>query len=139
MQIIVSLMCGLIMSTGLIISGMVNPQKVLGFLDIGGGFDPTLGFVMAGALLITMAGYRLTGCCAKPVLSQCFNVPAKTKIDAALILGSISFGIGWGMAGFCPAPAILGMGLGIEKAFIFVLAMLGGMHIANILKAARRF
>ncbi len=139
MQIIVSLICGLIMSAGLIISGMVDPKKVRGFLDISGSFDPTLGFVMAGALIITAAGYRWIGRCAKPVLCECFNMPVKNNIDKPLIVGAAIFGTGWGLAGFCPAPAIAGIGLGIDNAFMFVLAMLAGMCLAKIVKTFAKF
>ncbi len=117
------------MATGLILSGMVNPQKVIGFLDIFGSFDPTLAFVMAGALLVTTIGYRLTGFCSKPVLCEGFDTPAKNKIDGSLIAGSAIFGIGWGLAGFCPAPAMVGIGLGLHKAVVFVGAMLFGMYL----------
>ena len=131
MNIIVSLISGLIMSMGLIISGMTNPQKVIGFLDLFGNFDSTLGFVMAGALLVTGVGFCLMGRCAKPVLCEKFIVPSKQKIDAPLILGAATFGIGWGLAGFCPGPAIVGVGLGLSKAIIFIIAMLAGMSLAR--------
>ena len=130
MNIIVALASGLIMSIGLIISGMVNPQKVIGFLDIFGHFDPTLGFVMAGGLTVTAIGYRLFGQ-TKPLLCDKFELPQKTEIDASLIGGAILFGIGWGLAGFCPGPAIVGIGLGFSKAIIFVAAMLAGMLVAR--------
>jgi len=132
MQIIISFLTGFIMSLGLIVSGMVNPEKVIGFLDIFGRFDPTLAFVMAGALLVASIGYRLIGCCSKPVLCDSFDKPANIKIDSRLVIGSAIFGIGWGLAGFCPGPAIVGVGLGISKAIIFVAAMLVGMHLAKI-------
>lgn len=135
MQIIMALMGGLIMSAGLIISEMVNPKRVIGFLDVFGNFDPTLGFVMAGALLVTTGGYRWAKCCPKPVLCDCFNLPAQTKIDAPLIWGAVIFGIGWGLAGFCPAPVIVGIGLGVDKALVFTLAMLAGMSLAKRIKS----
>lgn len=131
MPVFISFICGLIMSFGLIISGMVNPKKVLGFLDIFGSFDPTLAFVMAGALIVAMIGFRMISKCPKPVLCDSFDQPAETKIDAPLVCGSAIFGVGWGLAGFCPGPGIVGMGLGLEKAFIFVLAMLAGMVMAK--------
>ena len=121
---------GLIMSMGLIISGMVNPQKVIGFLDLFGHFDLTLAFVMAGALSVTAIGYRLLGC-SKPLLCEYFDLPKKNKIDTPLVLGAAIFGIGWGLAGFCPGPAIVGVGLGLSKAMIFVVAMLAGMFLAR--------
>ncbi len=123
------------MSLGLIISGMVNPQKVLGFLDVFGNFDLTLAFVMAGALVVTTIGYRLSGICAKPFLCEKFNLPSKNKIDARLILGSAVFGIGWGLAGFCPGPAIVGIGLCLPQVGVFVIAMLTGMFLAKKVQA----
>ncbi len=128
MGIIAALISGLLMSVGLIISGMVNPVKVIGFLDIFGHFDPTLAFVMAGALLVTSIGYRLI---SKPLLCASFDLPTKSKVDAPLILGAAIFGCGWGLAGFCPGPAIVGVGLGLSQAIIFVLAMLIGMFLAK--------
>ena len=130
MYIFMAFISGLIMSIGLIISGMVNPQKVIGFLDLFGHFDPTLAFVMAGALSVTAIGYRLAGN-SKPLLCDSFDLPKKSKIDRPLILGAVLFGMGWGLAGFCPGPAIVGVGLGFLKAMIFVIAMLSGMFLAR--------
>ena len=131
MPIFISFLSGFIMAVGLIISGMVNPQKVIGFLDLFGYFDPTLAFVMIGALLVSFIGYRLIGRCQKPLLCDSFNTPSNQKVDAPLILGAAVFGIGWGWAGFCPGPAIVGIGLGFPKAVIFVIAMLVGMFLAK--------
>ncbi len=130
MYIIIAFISGLIMSIGLIISGMINPQKVIGFLDLFGSFDPTLAFVMVGALSVAAIGYRLVGH-SKPLLCECFDLPKKNKIDASLIGGSIIFGIGWGLAGFCPGSAIVGVGLGLIKTIVFVFAMLIGMLLAR--------
>jgi len=130
MYILMAFISGFIMSIGLIISGMVNPQKVIGFLDLFGHFDPTLAFVMAGALSVTAVGYRLIGN-SKPLLCESFDLPKKNEIDAPLIGGTIIFGIGWGLAGFCPGPALVGVGLGVPKAAIFALAMLTGMFFAR--------
>ena len=132
MDIFISFFSGLIMATGLILSGMVNPQRVIGFLDIFGHFDPTLAFVMAGALIVAAIGFRLVGRCHKPVVGERFDLPAKTKIDLPLIIGSAIFGIGWGLAGFCPGPAFVGIGLGLSKAAIFVAAMLTGMYLSKM-------
>jgi len=118
------------MSIGLIVSGMVNPQKVIGFLDWFGHFDPTLAFVMVGALTVTAIGYRLAGK-TKPLLCESFDLPHKKNIDAPLIWGAVMFGIGWGLAGFCPGPALVGVGLALPKAVIFVSAMLLGMFLAK--------
>lgn len=122
--------CGLMMSLGLIISGMVNPQKVIGFLDIFGNFDPTLAFVMAGALIVAGIGFRLRAC-PKPVLCEAFELPKKNKIDTPLISGAAMFGIGWGLAGFCPGPAIVGIGFGLSKVLTFIIAMVLGMFLAK--------
>lgn len=130
MFIIMAFISGLVMSLGLIVSGMVNPQKVIGFLDIFGSFDATLVFVMGGALFVTSIGFRWIGC-SKPLLCESFDLPKKNRIDAPLILGAALFGIGWGLAGFCPGPAIVGVGLGFFKAIIFVVAMLIGMFLAK--------
>lgn len=137
MQVMIALISGVLMSLGLIISGMVNPQKVIGFLDIFGHFDPTLAFVMAGALLVTGVGFRLIGFCGKPILCEQFNAPSNNKIDAPLIIGSAIFGVGWGLAGFCPGPAIVGVGLGLPKAMIFVSAMLAGMLLVRKLFSSK--
>jgi uncharacterized membrane protein YedE/YeeE len=130
MYILVSFICGLTMSIGLIISGMINPQKVIGFLDLFGDFDPTLAFVMVGALSVAAIGFRLFGF-SKPLLCESFDLPKKNKIDVKLLGGAGLFGIGWGLAGFCPGPAIVGVGLGFPKAVIFVFAMLVGMFLAK--------
>ncbi len=130
MTVIIAFICGLIMSVGLIISGMTNPQKVIGFLDMFGEFDPTLAFVMAGALLVAAIGFRVVGC-SKPLFCECFDLPKKNKIDFALIAGAAIFGVGWGLAGFCPGPVIVGLGLGLPYAGVFVSAMLVGMFFAR--------
>lgn len=130
MYVLTSFISGLIMSIGLIISGMINPKKVIGFLDLFGSFDPTLAFVMAGALGVAFIGYHLAGS-NKPMLCASFDLPKKTKIDIPLILGAVMFGIGWGLAGFCPGPAIVGIGLGLSKAVVFVAAMILGMFMAR--------
>ena len=130
MFIAMAFVCGLMMSVGLIISGMINPQKVIGFLDIFGNFDPTLAFVMAGALIVAGIGFRLSGC-PKPVLCEAFELPKKNKIDTPLILGAALFGIGWGLAGFCPGPAIVGIGFGLSKVLTFCIAMVSGMFLAK--------
>ncbi len=130
MTVIVAFICGLIMSVGLIISGMTNPQKVIGFLDVFGHFDPTLAFVMAGAVFVAAIGFRVVGC-SKPLLCECFDLPKKNKMDLPLIAGAAIFGVGWGLVGFCPGPALVGLGLGLSQAGVFVPAMLLGMFFAR--------
>ena len=130
MNILVSFISGFMMSIGLIISGMINPKKVIGFLDLFGAFDPTLAFVMLGALGITFLGFRLISS-SKPLLCESYDLPKNNKIDASLVMGSSIFGIGWGIAGFCPGPALVGVGLELPKAVFFILAMLVGMFLAR--------
>ncbi len=131
MNVGVAFICGLMMSVGLLVSGMANPAKVLGFLDVAGAFDPTLAFVMMGALVVTTFGYRWAQRAQKPVCADGFSFPGKTKPDAPLVIGAVLFGIGWGLAGFCPGPALVGVGLGQSKAALFVLAMLVGMFLGR--------
>ena len=133
MYVIMALICGWVMSAGLILSGMVNPAKVIGFLDVSGAFDPTLAFVMAGALAVTFIGYRLIGQ-SKPLLCANAELAKNNKIDKPLIIGAAMFGTGWGLAGFCPAPALVGIGSGISEATVFVMAMLAGMGSAKLIR-----
>jgi len=104
--------CGLVFGLGLTVSGMMNPAKVIGFLDVAGDWDPTLVFVMGGALLVTLPGYRAILKGRRPVLANSFSLPTKKSLDAPLILGSALFGVGWGLVGFCPGPAVAALGLG---------------------------
>ena len=124
---IASLVCGLIFGFGLLISGMTDPVKVLGFLDILGPWDPTLAFVMIGALAVSAAGFAFARHRGAPVLaSQCLW-PARKSIDASLVTGSILFGIGWGLVGLCPGPAIENLGTLSPQVILFVAAMMLGM------------
>jgi uncharacterized membrane protein YedE/YeeE len=128
-----SAVAGLLFGGGLVLSGMVNPEKVLRFLDLGaipaGGWDPSLAFVMGGALAVALPAFALARRRAKPLLGEAFHLPERGAVDLRLILGSILFGIGWGLVGFCPGPAIAALGLDGWKAPIFVLAMLAGMTL----------
>jgi uncharacterized membrane protein YedE/YeeE len=140
-QGIVSLVSGLLFGAGLVLSGMVNPEKVLAFLDLGaipqGGWDPSLAFVMGGALLVGFPAFALVRRRAKPLLAGRFQLPEKTRIDGALLLGSALFGIGWGLVGFCPGPAIAALGLDGWKAPLFILAMLCGMALKDRIAPSR--
>ena len=118
---------GLTFGLGLIVSGMADPGKVKGFLDLAGAWDPSLAFVMAGAILVGFFAFRVAGRCARSFLGTAMHLPARRDIDLRLIGGSIVFGVGWGLAGFCPGPALVSFAAGQEKAAIFVAAMLGGM------------
>ena len=127
MKNVFSAVCGLIFGIGLIISGMVNPAKVQNFLDIAGYWDPSLAFVMGSALVVTGLGFALLRRRTAPFLMPSFNWPTRTDIDAPLLAGAALFGIGWGLSGLCPGPAIT-MGLtGISEIAVFVGAMLASI------------
>jgi uncharacterized membrane protein YedE/YeeE len=118
---------GLLFGLGIVVSGMVDPAKVLAFLDVAGNWDPSLAFVMGGAIPVAAIGFSLARGIARPIWSRRFSEPAKLGIDARLILGSILFGAGWGLAGYCPAPALVASVHGQSGTLIFVAAMLAGM------------
>ncbi|KAA5803887.1 YeeE/YedE family protein [Alkalicaulis satelles] len=118
---------GLLFGLGLVISGMINPAKVLNFLDVAGSWDPSLAFVMGGALAVTAIGYRLVLPRGKPLFAERFALPAARQLDPRLIGGAALFGIGWGLAGFCPGPALSAAALGMAEVYIFLAAMLAGM------------
>ena len=118
---------GLVFGFGLIGSGMADPGKVKGFLDLAGAWDPSLAFVMAGAIGVGFFAFRFGGRRAQSFLGGAMQLPAARDIDLPLVAGSVVFGIGWGLAGFCPGPALVALGAGYDQAFVFVLAMLAGM------------
>ena len=120
---------GLVFGAGLILSGMTDPGKVIGFLDVAGNWDPSLAFVMGGAILVGIFAFALAHRRAKTFFGGAMHLPQNRDIDTRLVAGSAAFGIGWGLAGFCPGPALVSLGSGQEKAAIFVAAMLGGMLI----------
>ena len=120
---------GLVFGVGLILSGMTDPGKVIGFLDLAGNWDPSLAFVMAGAILVAFFAFRLAARRTRSFLSGAMHLPQRRDIDARLVGGSIVFGIGWGMAGFCPGPALVSFASGVEPAAVFVAAMLFGMAV----------
>ncbi|MFL9670891.1 DUF6691 family protein [Variovorax sp. AB1(2024)] len=129
-----SLLAGLVFGLGLIVSGMANPAKVLGFLDLAGAWDPSLAFVMAGAIAVAMAGFLAARRRTLSILGAQMRVPSARRIDRRLVLGSLLFGVGWGVAGFCPGPGLVALGMGEPKALVFVAAMLAGMGIFELLK-----
>lgn len=129
LRTLAALGCGLVFGLGLAVSGMMNPAKVIGFLDVAGDWDPTLAFVMGGALLVAVPAYRFIPRRGRPVLEEEFSLPKKRTIDAPLLGGSALFGVGWGMVGFCPGPAIAALGTGLLPVFAFVAAMLAGMAL----------
>ena len=122
---------GVMFGFGLIISGMTNPQKILNFLDITGFWDPSLIFVMGGAVLVGLGGFYLVTKRSEAFFGGALHIPKRRDITMPLIIGSVMFGVGWGIAGFCPGPAIISLGSGQIKALVFVLAMLAGMAICD--------
>ncbi len=133
MKLVLSaLLCGLLIGLGLVTSGMADPAKVLGFLDLLGQWDPTLAFVMGGGLCVYLPLYHLIVKPRQaPVLALSFQLPSKTKTEKRLIMGAATFGIGWGMSGICPGPAITNLSGGQTGIFLFVIAMLVGMILTN--------
>ncbi len=127
-----ALIAGIIFGAGLSISDMVNPSRVLNFLDISGNWDPTLLLVMAGGLFVTAIGYKMVFRMKAPLIGGDFNLPTKKDIDARLIVGATTFGIGWGLAGICPGPALADLFTLEPKVFVFVGAMLAGTLAANV-------
>ncbi|RTL50643.1 MAG: YeeE/YedE family protein [Bradyrhizobiaceae bacterium] len=135
MAIFAQFLIGLIFGLGLIISGMSDPAKVLNFLDLAaipkGTWDASLVFVMAGAVAVTFVGFRFVFKSSRPIFADCFHLPATTGLDARIVIGPVLFGIGWGMAGFCPGPAFTALIGKSPAAFIFVSAMFTGMVAAR--------
>jgi uncharacterized membrane protein YedE/YeeE len=129
-----SLLAGLVFGLGLIVSGMANPAKVLGFLDLAGAWDPSLAFVMAGAIAVGMVAFMVARRRTVSFLGAEMRLPSARHIDRRLIVGSLLFGIGWGIAGFCPGPGLVALGMGETKALVFVAAMLAGMGIFELLE-----
>ena len=118
---------GLVFGAGLLVSGMANPAKVIGFLDLAGAWDPSLLFVMVGAIAVAAVGFALAGRRTTALLGEPMALPSSRTIDRRLVLGSVAFGVGWGLAGFCPGPALVALGAGEAKAIVFTGAMLAGM------------
>jgi uncharacterized membrane protein YedE/YeeE len=132
MVALASLVCGLIFGLGLLISGMTQPAKVLGFLDIFGHWDPTLVFVMAAALVVSSAGFGLARQRGRPVLAARLQWPTRTDIDRSLVVGSALFGIGWGLVGLCPGPALVNLAGLMPSVIVFALAMAAGMIMKDL-------
>lgn len=137
MTALIACASGLVFGLGLIVSGMANPAKVLGFLDLAGPWDPSLAFVMGGAVLITAVGFAVLRRRRASLTGEPLRWPTATRIDLRLALGSLAFGAGWGLAGFCPGPALVAAAAGVPQALIFVAAMLVGMAIYSALEAFR--
>lgn len=131
-RLLAALVAGALFATGLVLSGMVNPARVLGFLDVAGAWDPTLAFVMAGALTVAAPAFWLQRRRARPLLDTAFHLPPKLTIDRPLLAGAVLFGLGWGLAGFCPGPALAALGGGQPGVLVFVAAMAAGMVLYRL-------
>lgn len=125
---------GLIFGIGLILSGMVNPAKVLAFLDLAGAWDPSLALVMGGAIAVALPAFQFLKGRTQTVFAEPLHLPTRQDIDARLIVGSLGFGVGWGLAGFCPGPALVAVGAMKPEAVVFVIAMLAGMGLFELLE-----
>ncbi len=130
-----SLLSGLIFGIGLILAGMANPAKVLAFLDVAGLWDPSLGLVMAGAIGLGLIAFTIAKKRNLSYLGFSIQLPTNRVIDKRLVLGSMTFGVGWGLAGICPAPAFVLLGAGSSKGIIFVIAMIAGMGLYELLES----
>jgi uncharacterized membrane protein YedE/YeeE len=138
MTVFFSFFAGLVFGLGLIISGMANPAKVLGFLDLAGPWDPSLAFVMAGAIAVGAFAFAFARRRTTTLLDLPMQLPTADKLDRRLVGGSLLFGVGWGVAGFCPGPALVALGMGEAKAVVFVAAMLVGMGLFEVLESLNR-
>lgn len=127
-----ALIVGLLFGAGLALSDMINPARVLAFLDLAGQWDPTLAFVMGGALIPSAIGYLIVGRMKKPVLADTFCIPENRVIERRLVFGATLFGAGWGLVGLCPGPAIAGLIFGMWQLWLFAAAMLGGMLLHRV-------
>ncbi|MEX0347786.1 MAG: DUF6691 family protein [Paracoccaceae bacterium] len=136
MRLAIVFLIGVIFGTGITVSGMANPAKVLNFFDVAGGWDPSLIFVMGGALVTTFLGYKLVSTRDKPLLETGFRLPNMRNIDLKLVGGSALFGIGWGLAGFCPGGALPALGTGRWEVFAFTGALVTGIILAKALQSA---
>ena len=129
-----ALIAGLVFGLGLVISGMANPAKVLGFLDLTGNWDPSLAFVMGGAIGVGVVVFMLARNRSRSLLGAPMQLPTSTELSKRLIFGSLAFGVGWGLAGFCPGPAIVSAAAGYGRAWIFLAAMIVGMMLFTLLE-----
>jgi uncharacterized membrane protein YedE/YeeE len=137
LRTLAALGCGFVFGLGLAISGMMNPAKIIGFLDVVGNWDPTLALVMGGALIVAIPAYRVILKQRRPFLSGGFSLPVEEKLDAPLMWGSSLFGVGWGLVGFCPGPAVAAIVTGLPAVLGFVAAMIAGMALYAWLSGER--
>jgi uncharacterized membrane protein YedE/YeeE len=132
MPLLTAFIAGLLFGSGLILSGMSNPAKVLAFLDLTGRWDPSLLFVMLGAILVAAIAFRVGGTRARTVFGGHIHIPGAARVDARLVLGSVVFGVGWGLVGYCPGPALTSLGVGGWPTLLFVAAMIAGMAVFEV-------
>ena len=137
LRLALNLIAGLIFGLGLVIGGMTDPAKVQNFLDVAGTFDPSLAFVMAGAVAVTFIGYRLVLRERSPLFAERLHLPTAKDLDARIVIGPALFGIGWGLSGFCPGPAVTSLPLLAKGTLIFVPAMLVGIGLARFVTQTR--
>jgi uncharacterized membrane protein YedE/YeeE len=135
MRIVSAFSSGFVFAVGLGVGGMTQPTRVLGFLDIAGHWDPSLAVVMAGAVIVYGVLFRLIRRRSRPILARTFSLPTRRDVDARLVVGSAIFGLGWGLAGYCPGPAIVTLATGAAPMFVFVAAMVAGMAVVDALDA----
>jgi uncharacterized protein len=135
-SIVLAFVAGVLFGGGLVVSGMTDPGKVIGFLDVTRDWDPSLAFVMAGAVGVYALAARALGGRERPWLDTCFHLPTRTALDRRLVVGSAVFGIGWGLAGYCPGPGIVAAGGAVTTALVFVAAMGAGMLLHDRLLAS---
>ena len=138
MRFILTYLIGLVFGVGIMISGMANPAKVLNFFDIFGSWDPSLAFVMGGALGVTLVGYRIVFGRDAPLFGSRFHLPTRKDIDLRLVGGSAVFGVGWGIAGFCPGGALPALGTGRSEVAIFMAALIAGILLVRFMESAGR-
>jgi len=138
MYIAASFLAGLIFGLGLIVAGMANPAKVLGFLDLAGAWDPSLALVMAGAIAVGVGAFSLMRKRTHSLLGAPMRLPSADRIDRRLVLGSLLFGVGWGLAGICPGPALVLAGYGLPKGLVFIAAMIAGNGAFEFLETKKR-
>ena len=133
-----AIIAGGLFGFGLVLSGMTDPERVIGFLDIFGAFNPSLAFVLGGALLVTMSSFRFILRTPKPLWAARFEIPQTRSIDGSLIAGAVLFGLGWGLAGYCPGPAVAGLAVGSAETLWFVGSMLAGSALYGVINARQQ-
>ena len=138
MRALFAFLAGALFGAGLFVSGMTDTAKVQGWLDVFGDWDPTLAFVMGGALIVAAPAFWIVRRRGKPFLAPAHSIPTNRALDAPLMIGAVMFGVGWGLVGFCPGPAVAALGLGGMKAWVFFVAMLGGMAAYDFMLKQRK-